>query len=105
MLALGLCNIVSSFFMGMPVTGSFTRSAVNNSSGVKTTFGGVFTAIVVILALGFLTSTFYYIPRTTLAALILVAMYFMLEFDTGLQIWRTKSMNILKTYLKNLFKF
>lgn len=81
--------------MGMPVTGSFTRSAVNNSSGVKTTFGGVFTALVVILALGFLTSTFYFIPRTTLAALILVAMYFMLEFDTGVQIWKTKSMKFV----------
>ena len=43
MLALGLCNIFGSFARSMPVTGSFTRTAVNYSSGVKTTFGGLFT--------------------------------------------------------------
>lgn len=43
MLALGLCNIGGSLVRSMPVTGSFTRTAVNNSSGVKTTFGGLFT--------------------------------------------------------------
>lgn len=43
MFALGLCNIGGSLVRSMPVTGSFTRTAVNNSSGVKTTFGGLFT--------------------------------------------------------------
>ena len=36
MIALGLCNILGSFVSSMPTTGSFTRSAVNNSSGVRT---------------------------------------------------------------------
>jgi sodium-independent sulfate anion transporter 11 len=68
MIALGLCNIASSFFQSIPITGSFTRTAVNHNSGVKTTFGGVITGIIVLLALGLLTGTFYFIPKTTLAA-------------------------------------
>lgn len=68
MIALGLCNIASSFFLSIPITGSFTRTAVNHNSGVKTTLGGVVTGCLVLLALGLLTSTFYYIPKTTLAA-------------------------------------
>uniref|UniRef100_A0A1A9Z7M2 SLC26A/SulP transporter domain-containing protein n=1 Tax=Glossina pallidipes TaxID=7398 RepID=A0A1A9Z7M2_GLOPL len=36
MVALGMCNILASFVSSMPVTGSFTRTAVNNASGVKT---------------------------------------------------------------------
>lgn len=68
MIALGLCNIASSFFQSVPITGSFTRTAVNHNSGVKTPFGGVITGIVVLLALGLLTGTFYFIPKTTLAA-------------------------------------
>lgn len=71
MIALGLCNIASSFFQSIPITGSFTRTAVNHNSGVKTTFGGVITGIVVLLALGLLTGTFYFIPKTTLAAVCL----------------------------------
>ena len=43
MIALGLSNICGSFFHAMPVTGSFSRTAVNYSSGVRTPFGGVFT--------------------------------------------------------------
>jgi MFS superfamily sulfate permease-like transporter len=43
MITLGFCNIVGSFLLSMPISGSFTRSAVNNSSGVRTPFGGLYT--------------------------------------------------------------
>uniref|UniRef100_A0A182ITK8 SLC26A/SulP transporter domain-containing protein n=1 Tax=Anopheles atroparvus TaxID=41427 RepID=A0A182ITK8_ANOAO len=77
MIALGLSNIAGSFVSSMPVTGSFTRSAVNNNSGVRTPFGGIATGTLVLLALGLLTSTFYYIPKATLAGVIIAAMFFM----------------------------
>lgn len=72
MIALGLCNIASSFFQSIPITGSFTRTAVNHNSGVKTPLGGVVTGCLVLLALGLLTSTFYFIPKTTLAAVSII---------------------------------
>jgi len=43
MIALGLCNIASSFVGSMPVTGALSRGAVNNASGVMTPFGGIYT--------------------------------------------------------------
>lgn len=43
MIALGVCNIFGSFVRSMPVTGSFTRTAVNHASGVRTPLGGIFT--------------------------------------------------------------
>ncbi|XP_058812091.1 sodium-independent sulfate anion transporter-like isoform X2 [Topomyia yanbarensis] len=101
MIALGLCNIAGSFFSSMPVTGSFTRSAVNNSSGVRTPAGGVTTGILVLLALGLLTSTFYYIPKASLAAVIITAMFFMVEFHAAAEIWRTKKIDIIP-YLATL---
>lgn len=45
MIALGLCNIASSFAGSMPVTGALSRGAVNNASGVMTPFGGIYTGI------------------------------------------------------------
>lgn len=95
MIALGLCNIAGSFFSSMPVTGSFTRSAVNNNSGVRTPAGGVTTGIIVILALGLLANTFYFIPKATLAAVIIAAMFFMVEFHAAAEIWRTKKIDII----------
>ncbi|KAI4456671.1 sulfate transporter [Holotrichia oblita] len=43
LLTLSLCSILGSFFSSMPITGSFSRSAVNHASGVQTPLGGVFT--------------------------------------------------------------
>lgn len=43
MIALGTSHIVASFFSAMPTAGSFTRSAVNEASGVKSPIGGIFT--------------------------------------------------------------
>lgn len=91
MIAVGLCNIFSGFVSSMPITGSFTRSAINNSSGVKTTLGGAVTGALVLLTLAFLTTTFYYIPKATLAAIIISAMIFMVEYDRIGEIWKSKS--------------
>ncbi|XP_050079477.1 sodium-independent sulfate anion transporter-like [Anopheles maculipalpis] len=95
MIALGISNIVGSFVSSMPVTGSFTRSAVNNNSGVRTQLGGITTGVVVLLALGLLTESFYYIPKATLAGLIIAAMFFMIEFHAAVEIWRTKRVDII----------
>lgn len=92
MFAVGTCNIMGSFVRSMPVTGSFTRTAVNNASGVVTTFGGVITGILVLLALTFLTSTFFYIPKATLAAVVICAMFYLFDFEAFIVLWRTKSM-------------
>lgn len=99
LIALGVSNIMGSFVGSMPVTGSFTRTAVNNASGVRTPLGGVFTGSMVLLALGFLTSTFAYIPKATLASVVLVSMYYLFEFEAIATLWRTKSIFHNHNYL------
>lgn len=91
MLAVGLCNVFGSFASSMPTTGSFSRTAVNNASGVKTPMGGLVTGALVLLACGLLTSTFKFIPKATLASVIIVAMYYMLEIRVFQVLWKTKS--------------
>ncbi|XP_029172774.1 sodium-independent sulfate anion transporter-like isoform X4 [Nylanderia fulva] len=95
MLALGLCNVFGSFVRSMPVTGSFTRTAVNNASGVKTPMGGMITGTLVLLACGLLTSTFKFIPKATLAAVIIIAMFYMFEIQTFIVLWRTKEIDLV----------
>ncbi|XP_063620633.1 sodium-independent sulfate anion transporter-like [Cydia splendana] len=88
MMALGMCNIVGSFTKSMPITGSFTRTAINNASGVQTPAGGVFTGFLILLALSLLTSTFYFIPKASLAGLIITAMFSMIDFVIFGRLWR-----------------
>lgn len=92
MLALGMCNLFGSFFQSMPVTGSITRTAVNNASGVCTTLSGIAKGVLIMLALGFLTNTFQFIPKTTLAAVIICAMFAMVDVQEIKDIWRSKRM-------------
>uniref|UniRef100_A0AAG5CNA4 STAS domain-containing protein n=1 Tax=Anopheles atroparvus TaxID=41427 RepID=A0AAG5CNA4_ANOAO len=95
MLSLGCCNVAGSFVSSIPTTASFARSAINSSSGVVTPFGGVFTGALVLLALGLLTDYFYYIPKTTLAAVIIAAMMFIIEYRAVAEMWRTKRIDIV----------
>ncbi|XP_055530610.1 sodium-independent sulfate anion transporter-like [Wyeomyia smithii] len=95
MIALGLCNMAGSFTSSFPTTASFARTAINSSSGVQTTFGGIFTGALVLSALGLLTEYFYYIPKATLAAVIIAAMIFMIEYRAVAEMWRIKRLDII----------
>lgn len=91
LIAIGLSNIANSFVQGYPGNGALSRAAVNNASGVRTPLGGLYTCILVVFALLFFTPYFYFIPKATLAAIIIAAVIFMVEFHVIKPIWRTKS--------------
>ncbi|KAJ8977086.1 hypothetical protein NQ317_003640 [Molorchus minor] len=90
LIAIGLCNFVTSFAQGFPGSGALARSAVNNSSGVRTTLGGLYTGLLVILSLLFFTPYFYYIPKAALAGIIIAAVIFMVEVKVVKPMWRSK---------------
>ena len=69
----GLANIGGSFFQAYPACGSFTGSAINLQAGAKTGFAMVFNGLFVAVTLVFLTPFLYYLPKATLAVIILLA--------------------------------
>jgi SulP family sulfate permease len=69
----GVSNIVSAFSQSYPVSGSFSRSAVNINSGAVTGFSSIVTGLVVGIALLFFTPLLYHLPQATLAAVIIMA--------------------------------
>ena len=72
-IASGAANIFSPFVGGYVCTGSFGASAVLSKAGVRTPLAGLFSALVLVLALYVLTAVFYYIPNAALAGLIIHA--------------------------------
>ena len=86
----GFSNIVSSFFQGYPVSGSFSRSAVNISAGAVTGFSSVVTGIVVGITLLFLTPLLYHLPQATLAAVIITAVINLIKFKPIKYAWRVQ---------------
>ena len=89
LLALGISKIGGSFFQAIPTSGSFTRSAVNNEAGAQSGFASIFTATIIGLTLLFLTPLFYFLPKTILAAIILLSVKSLFEFEEAKHLWHT----------------
>lgn len=89
MMALGLANVVGSFFQSYPVTGGFSRSAVNHNAGAKTPLAMFISASLVALTLLFLTPVFYHLPYAVLAAIIMSAVASLIDLKYALELWRT----------------
>jgi solute carrier family 26 (sodium-independent sulfate anion transporter), member 11 len=87
MIALGLCNIFGACVKSMPTCGAFTRSAVSHASGVRTPMAGIYAGGMTLLALSLLTPYFYFIPRTTLAAVLICAVAFMIDLGLPKRLW------------------
>lgn len=72
-IAIGVTNLIGTFFHSYPATGSFSRTALKSKCGVKTPFAGVFGGACVLLSIYCFTSAFYYIPKAALCAIIIHA--------------------------------
>jgi SulP family sulfate permease len=86
----GLANVVSSFFQGYAVSGSFSRSAVNISAGAITGFSSVVTAVIVGITLLWLTPLLYHLPQATLAAVIIMAVINLIKFAPIMHAWKVE---------------
>jgi len=78
----GLGNIVGSFTQAYPASGSFSRSAVNLNAGARTGFSSVVTALLVVITLLFLTPLLYHLPQGVLAAVIMMAVFGLINFNS-----------------------
>ncbi len=85
----GLANIVGAFTKSFPVSGSFSRSAVNLNAGALTSMSSVFTFLIVFITLLFLTPLLYHLPQAVLAAVIMMAVVGLVNFKAIKHAWQT----------------
>lgn len=88
LLGLGAANITSALSGGLPVAGSFSRTAVNAEAGAKSPLAGVLSALLMIPILLYLTGLFSELPLTVLAAIIIVAAASLFDFQGFVHNWR-----------------
>ncbi len=106
LLALGLSNIVGSFLGSFPTSGGFGRTAVNDQSGAKTPIASWIAASIVLSTLLFLTPLFYYLPKATLASLIIVAVLGLVDLKLPTRLWKADKADfvmLLVTFSVTLF--
>ncbi|MFC4713309.1 SulP family inorganic anion transporter [Planococcus dechangensis] len=106
LVGLGLANVGGSFFAGYPVTGGFSRSAVNYQAGARTPLATIITAFLIILTLLFFTGLFYYLPNAVLAAIIMVAVYSLIDIKEAKNLFKVNKVDgwtWMLTFLATLF--
>lgn len=84
----GLAKVAAAFCHSMPVSGSFSRSALNLAADAQTAMSSVISAVFVLLTLLFLTPLLYHLPKPVLAAIIMMAVINLINFRVIISAWR-----------------
>ncbi len=75
----GMANLGGSFFSSIAGSGSFTRSAITYQNGGKTKVTGVLVGIIILIGLIFFAPFARYIPNASLAGVIMLVAYSMID--------------------------
>ncbi|WP_295686140.1 SulP family inorganic anion transporter [uncultured Nevskia sp.] len=88
LMALGATNLIAACAGAMPVAGGFARSMVNFDAGARTQLAAVITALWVALAAALFTGLLASLPKAVLAAIIVVAVWQLVDFKHLRHTWR-----------------
>lgn len=84
----GLAKIAAAFCHTMPVSGSFSRSALNLASNAKTGFSSIVSALCVLVTILFFTPLLKYLPQSVLAAVIIMVLSNLVNVRSLRNAWR-----------------
>ena len=90
LIALGACTVAAGLSNAYPVSGSFSRTAVNAASGARTQLAGVISAGVVALTLVVLTPMFRPLPHAVLASVVIMAVAGLVDVREARRLWTVK---------------
>ncbi len=102
----GIANMGGSFFSSIPGSGSFTRSAITFQNGGKTRLAGVMVGIIILVVLIFFAPYARYIPNASLAGVIMVVAYSMIDKKALVKVLKTNrsdALVLLVTMLTTIF--
>ena len=106
LLALGISKCIGAFFLAVPSSGSYSRTAINEESGAKTSVSSIITSLLVAFALVFLTPLFYYIPTTVLSVIIILSVIKLIDIKEAIRLYtirRSECMILIFTFLVTFF--
>ncbi|MFO3723520.1 SulP family inorganic anion transporter [Pseudomonas sp. HLMP] len=88
MFGLGLANLATGLFQGIPVSSSSSRTPVAEAAGAKTQLAGVVGALGVALLLLLAPDLLHHLPESALAAVVIAAAIGLFEFKDLRRIYR-----------------
>jgi sulfate permease, SulP family len=92
-LGVGAANLAAALGHGYPVAGGLSQSAVNDKAGARTPLALVFASFTLALCLLSLKGLLENLPKAVLAAVVLTAVYGLLDFPALLRMWRVSRLD------------
>ncbi|MBD3615722.1 MAG: sulfate permease [Gracilimonas sp.] len=99
LIAIGSSNVIGSLFQSLPVSSSFTRSAIADQSGTETSLTNVFAGILILFTLLFLTPLFEILPEPLLGAIIVVSVSSLIDIKELRFLINTKRRDALVAFI------
>lgn len=93
LLGIGAANLAAAMGHGYPVAGGLSQSAVNDKAGSRTPLALIFASTTLALCLLFLTGLLENLPKAVLAAVVLTAVYGLLDFPALIRMWRVSRLD------------
>ncbi|WP_349863457.1 SulP family inorganic anion transporter [Leifsonia sp. WHRI 6310E] len=86
--AIGVANLVGGWFQALPAAGGFSQSAVNKAAGARSQVAAIVTVVLALLIGLFLGPVISLLPQATLAALVFVAVFGLIDVKDLALLWR-----------------
>lgn len=106
LIGMGIANIFSGIFGGIPATGAIARTATNVKNGGRTPVAGIVHAITLLIIMLFIGKWAAYIPMATLAGILVIVAWNMSELPSFVFILkgsRSDAMVLVSTFLLTVF--
>ena len=87
--AFGFAQFCGAFFQAIPIQGSLSRSALN-AQNARTQLSNLISFCCLTVALMYLMPLLYYLPKTCLAAIIIMAASKLLDFEKAMQLYQVR---------------
>jgi sulfate permease, SulP family len=95
LLGLAAANLAAALGQGYPVAGGLSQSAVNDKAGARTSLALVFASITLAICLMFLTGLLENLPKAVLAAVVLTAVYGLIDFPALFRMWQLSRLDFI----------
>jgi sulfate permease, SulP family len=89
LVGMGVANIASALFAGLPTTGAIARTATNIRAGARSPMAGIFHAVFLLIFIVVAGRLLALVPMTALAAVLLMVAWGMSEYDRFMALVRT----------------
>ena len=91
----GMAKVASGLCGSFPTSSSFSRSAINLYAGAKTGWATIFSVLLVLLVLLWLTPALFHVPQAVLAAVVVAAVSGLVQTAELRRIWRAAPVEAL----------